>query len=187
MTMRILAISGSLRDASYNTALARAAVDEAPEGVGIVLYEELRHIVPYDADLDGEDAPEPVRDLRSRIEEADALLFVTPEYNGSVPGVLKNAVDWASRPPHGGAALWGKTAAVAGASTGQYGALWAQQDLRRILGIAGARVIEGDLPVSRAHEAFDGEGRLSNRIVAERLRSHLAALVEQTSPAALAA
>ncbi|HSF62085.1 MAG TPA: NAD(P)H-dependent oxidoreductase [Gaiellaceae bacterium] len=185
--MRILAVSGSLRDASYNTALARAAVGQAPEGVEIELYDRLRDVPLYDSDLDGEDAPEAVRDLRSRIERADALLLVTPEYNGSVPGVLKNAIDWASRPPRGGAALWGKTAAIAGATTGQYGALWAQQDLRRILGIAGARVIEGELPVPRAHEAFDGEGRLSNRIVAERLRSHLAALVEHAAPAALAA
>jgi chromate reductase len=187
VTVRILALSGSLRDASYNTALARAAVEEAPEGVEIELYEGLQDIPPYDGDLDGEDAPEPVRDLRARIERADALLFVTPEYNGSVPGVLKNAIDWASRPPRGGAALWGKTAAVAGATTGQYGALWAQQDLRRILGIAGARVLEGELPVPRAHEAFDAEGRLSNRIVAERLRSHLAALVERAAPVSLAA
>ena len=185
--MRILAISGSLRDASFNTALARAAIDQAPEGVEIELYDRLRDVPLYDDDLDGEDAPQPVRDLRSRIEEADALLFVTPEYNGSVPGVLKNAIDWASRPPKGSAALWGKTAAVAGASTGQHGALWAQQDLKRILGIAGARVIEGELPVPRAHDAFDGDGRLSNRIVAERLRGHLALLVEQAAPAALAA
>ena len=117
---------------------------------------------------------------------AHAVLFVTPEYNGSIPGVLKNAVDWASR-PHRDAALTGKTVAVAGATTGQYGAMWAQQDLRRVLGIAGARVVEGELPVPRAHEAFDSEGRLSSAIVAERLRAHLAALVEHAMPATIAA
>ena len=128
-----------------------------------------------------------MQDLRARIAAADALLLVTPEYNGSIPGVLKNAIDWASRPPRGGAVLWGKTVAVAGATTGQYGAIWAQQDLRRVLGIAGARVIDGDLPVARAQNVFDENGRLRDQVVAERLRMHLAALVAEAAPVALAA
>src|SRR5207253_1140517 len=99
--VRILAISGSLRADSYNTALARAAVELAPAGVEIELYSRLGEIPPYDADVDDDEAPEPVEDLRKRIASADAVLFVTPEYNGSVPGVLKNAIDWASRPPRG--------------------------------------------------------------------------------------
>jgi len=185
--MRILAISGSLRADSYNTALARAAAERAPAGTWFELYEGLAEIPPYDQDVDGEVAPDAVRDLREQIAAADALLVVTPEYNGSIPGVLKNAIDWASRPPRGEAAIWGKTVAVAGASTGQYGAMWAQQDLRRVLGIAGARVIEGELPVPRAHETFDSEGRLSNAIVAERLSTHLASLVANAIPAAIAA
>lgn len=184
--MRILAISGSLRDDSFNTALARAAAERASEGTRIELYDRLGEIPPYDADQDGGDAPEAVRDLRDRIAAADALLFVTPEYNGSIPGVLKNAVDWASR-PHREAALSGKTVAVAGAATGQYGAIWAQQDLRRILGIAGARVIEGELPVPRAHEVFDAARRLTSPVIAERLRSHLDSLVSEAAPATLAA
>ncbi len=185
--MRILAVSGSLRAESYNTALARAAVELAPLGVDVELYDGLVEIPLYDADRDGENAPEAVRDFRDRIASADALLVVTPEYNGSVSGVLKNAIDWASRPPGGDAAIWGKTVAVAGATTGQYGAIWAQQDLRRVLGIAGARVVAGELPVARAQNVFDESGRLRDQVVAERLRAHLAALVAEASPVALAA
>ena len=184
--MKVLAISGSLRAGSYNTALARAAREIAPAGVDIELYNELGALPPFDADTDGAEEPAAVHELRRQIRSADALLFVTPEYNGSIPGVLKNAVDWASR-PHRDAALSSKTVAVAGATPGQYGAMWAQQDLRRVLGIAGARVIDGELPVPRAHEVFDTEGRLVSPIVAERLRIHLAALVEQAVPVALAA
>jgi len=185
--VRILAIPGSLRDGSYNGSLARAAVELAPEGVDVEVYEDLAALPLYDADLDGEDSPEAVEDLRRRILEADALLLVTPEYNGSVSGVLKNAIDWASRPPRGGAALWGKSAAIAGVTTGQYGALWAQQDLKRILGIAGARVVGGELPVGRAENAFDESGRVVDTLLAERLRAHLeqlAADVHAALPAA---
>ena len=172
--MQVLAFSGSLRERSYNTALARAAADLAPAGVDVDLYDGLAELPPYDEDLDGEDAPGSVRELRERIAQADALLFVTPEYNGSIPGVLKNAIDWASRPPRGGAAIWGKTAAVAGATTGQYGAIWAQQDLRRVLGIAGARVIDGEVPVARAQHVFDESGQVTDTRVAARLAAHLA-------------
>jgi len=185
--MRLLAISGSLRYGSFNTGLARAAAELAPDGVDVELYEGLGALPPFDADADGDDAPIAVRNLRERMASADAVLFVTPEYNGSVPGVLKNAVDWASR-PRGDAALAGKTVAVAGATTGQYGALWAQQDLRRVLGIAGARVMEGDLPVARAAQGvFDESGRLVDAGVADRLRRHLESLVAEASPIALAA
>ena len=161
----------------------------APEGVEVELFERLGAIPHYDADLDLEDgeAPGAVRELREQIAAADAILFVTPEYNGSVSGVLKNAIDWASRPPGGGAALWGKTAAVAGATTGQYGAIWAQQDLRRVLGIAGARVIEGELPVARAQNAFDQAGQLTDALVAERLSAHLEVLVLEAAAVPIAA
>jgi chromate reductase len=179
--MRVLALSGSLRADSFNTALARAATELAPVGVEIDLYDRLGDLPPYDGDRDTlEGTPDAVVDLREHVEAADALLIVTPEYNGSISGVLKNAIDWASRPAGSGSVLWGKTAAIAGATTGQYGAIWAQQDLRRILGIAGARVIEGELPVSRAHLAFDEEGRLRDPIVAERVRAHVESLVHET-------
>jgi chromate reductase len=185
--MRILAVSGSLRDASYNTALARAAAERAPEGAELEVYDRLGELPLYDTDLDGEDAPQAVRDFRQAIVAADALFFVTPEYNGSISGVLKNAIDWASRPPRGGAALWGKTAAVAGATTGQYGAIWAQQDLRRVLGIAGARVIEGELPVAQAQNVFDSQGGLTDSLLGERLRTHLENLAHEAAAVALAA
>jgi chromate reductase, NAD(P)H dehydrogenase (quinone) len=185
--MKILAISGSLREASYNTALARAARELAPPGVEVELYERLARIPHYDQDLDqpGTAPPLAVRDLRERIEDADALLIVTPEYNGSVPGVLKNAIDWVSA-RHSGSWLRNKTVAIAGATTGQYGAIWAQQDLRKVLGITGARVIAGELPVSRAQTAFDSVGRLVDPLVEERLRSHIASLVAEAAPTPVA-
>lgn len=186
--MRLLVLSGSLRRESFNTALARATREVAPEGVEVEIYDGLGLIPHYDQDLDHEDVetPEPVADLRRRIEEADALLMITPEYNGATSGVLKNAIDWASA-RHRGSWLRNKTVAVAGASTGQYGALWAQQDLKRILGIAGARVVGGELPVSSAHQRFDAHGRLVDPLLAERLRDHLATLVHEAQPLEAAA
>ncbi|HUG64419.1 MAG TPA: NAD(P)H-dependent oxidoreductase [Gaiellaceae bacterium] len=182
--MRLLAVSGSLRAMSYNSALARAAADLAPAGVEVEVFDGLAALPMFDADIEGDDVAA-VRHLRESIAEADAVLFVTPEYNGSIPGVLKNAVDWASR-PRGEAALAGKTVAVAGASTGQYGALWAQQDLRRVLGVAGARVVCGDLPVGRAQSVCDPSGAPSP-IVAERLRNHIAELCREAAPLRAAA
>ena len=186
--MKVLAISGSLRAGSYNTALARAAAELAPDGVEIKVYDGLGLIPHYDEDLDQEgiETPASVAELRRRIDDADALLLVTPEYNGSTTGVLKNAIDWVSA-RHRGSWLRNKTVAVAGATTGEYGAIWAQQDLRRILGIAGARVVAGDFPLPRAYEAFDESGTLASPLVAERLRGHLAALVHEASPLHVAA
>ena len=184
--MRILAVSGSLRAGSYNAALARAAAEVAPSGIEVELYDGLGALPHYDADLDEEDAPPAVANLRERIAAADALLVVTPEYNGSIPGVLKNAIDWASR-PRGNAPLAGKTVAIAGATTGNYGAIWAQQDLRRVLGIAGARVTSGELPVARAQHAFDTDLRLADATVRERLESHLLALAAEAAPDLIAA
>jgi chromate reductase len=186
--VKLLAISGSLRAESYNTALARAAGDLVPDGVDVEVYEGLHTLPHYSQDLDevGSALPPEVDDLRRRIEEADALFIATPEYNGSVPGVLKNALDWLSA-RHRGSALAGKTVAIAGATTGQYGAIWAQQDLRKILGIAGARVVGGELPVSRAQLAFDEHGRLRDAQVAERLQRQLAELVAEAAPLSVAA
>ena len=166
--MKILGVSGSLRAGSFNTQLLRAAAADAPDGVEVELWDGLGDLPVYDQDLEA-DVPESVRRLREVWGSADAILFATPEYNGSVPGGLKNAIDWASR-PKGEAPLLNKTVAVIGASMGQFGALWAQQDLRRILGIAGARVVEGELPVARAHEGLDDA-------VLGALRAKLEALV----------
>jgi chromate reductase len=175
--MRILAVSGSLRESSFNTSLLRAALEAAPTGVELELWEGLSELPLYDEDLEG-DLPESVRRLRDDWASADAIFFSTPEYNGSVPGGLKNAIDWASR-PRLEAVLRNKPVAVVGASTGQFGALWAQQDLKRILGVAGARVVGTEIPVSRAHERFDAEGRLLDGEVFEQLRLHLTTLASE--------
>ena len=175
--MRVLAVSGSLRESSFNTSLLRAAVEAAPDGVELELWNGIGELPLYDEGLEG-DAPESVQRLRKDWAAADAILFATPEYNGSVPGGLKNAIDWASR-PRLEAVLRNKPVAVVGASTGQFGALWAQQDLKRILGIAGARVVGTEIPVSRAPERFDAEGRLLDGEVFEQLRLHLTTLASE--------
>jgi chromate reductase len=175
--MRILAVSGSLREGSFNTSLLRAALEAAPESVELELWEGLGELPLYDDDLEA-DVPVSVRRLREDWAAADAILFSTPEYNGSIPGGLKNAIDWASR-PRLEAVLRNKPVAVLGASTGQFGALWAQQDLKRILGIAGARVVGTEIPVARAHERFDAEGRLLDGEVFEQLRLHLTTLASE--------
>jgi chromate reductase, NAD(P)H dehydrogenase (quinone) len=184
--MRLLVVPGSLREGSFNAAIARAVRGLAPNGVAVEVYDGLRMLPPYDADADGEDVAASVQDLRRRIAAADGVLFVTPEYNGSVPGVLKNAIDWASR-PHRECALWGQTVAVAGATTGSYGAVWALADLRRILGIAGARVIDEEVSVSQAHTRVDDDGELADPTTAEHMRQLLAALVEVATPVSITA
>ncbi|HEY2769514.1 MAG TPA: NADPH-dependent FMN reductase [Solirubrobacteraceae bacterium] len=177
--MKILGISGSLRAASYNTALLRAAAELAPEGVEFELYDGLEALPPYNEDRDGDFPAPAARRLREQIAAADAVLFATPEYNGSVPGQLKNAVDWASRPRGKGAALWGKPAAVVGASAGEYGALWAQDHLRRALGIASARVLDVELPVAKAPLRFDDDGVLTDLEIRDHLAEIVGELVEQ--------
>src|SRR5439155_8135721 len=163
----------------FNTSLLRAAAEAAPEGVELELWEGLAELPLYDEELDTEDAPAAVRRLREAWSEADAILFATPEYNGSIPGGLKNAIDWASR-PRMDAALMNKTVAVVGASTGQFGAMWAQADLRKVLGTAGARVVGDELPVTRAHEKFDSSGRLLDGELFERLRLLLETLATES-------
>lgn len=184
--MRILAISGSLRRDSYNTALLREAAELAPAGVELELYEGLELLPPYNEDVDHEDPPAEGVRLREAIAAADGLLIATPEYNGSIPGQLKNAVDWASRPVRAGA-IWGKPMAVIGATTGSYGGIWAQADLRRSLGIAGARVIEVELPVAKVHERFDEQGRLTDDQLRERLAEIVRELAAASEPIAAAA
>jgi chromate reductase, NAD(P)H dehydrogenase (quinone) len=155
----ILGISGSLRKASHNTSLLRAAATVLPPGMELHIYGGLREIPPYDADRDAEPADPAVASLRRSIAEAAAVLIATPEFNGSIPGVLKNALDWASRPfPNN--AFQGKPVAVMGASTGLFGAAWAQADTRRVLGVVGADVIGRELPVGQAEDAFTADGGL---------------------------
>jgi chromate reductase, NAD(P)H dehydrogenase (quinone) len=157
--LRILGISGSLREGSHNTSLLRAAASALPPGVGLEIYDGLRGLPPYDADRDLEPAHPAVAKLRKAIAGADGVLIATPEFNGSIPGVLKNALDWASRPfPDN--ALRGKPVAVIGASAGLFGAVWAQADTRKVLGIIGADVIERELPIGQAEAAFTEGSRL---------------------------
>jgi len=187
--MRVLGITGSLRRDSYNHALLREAAERLPAGAELVEFGRLGEIPPYDADLEAEETPEPVEALRQAMREADAVLVATPEYNHSIPGVLKNALDWASRPA-GRSALTGTPAAVIGASTGMFGAVWAQAETRKVLGALGGRVVERELPVGRSAELHrDGRLELSPE-QSEQLESLLAELVaeaEQQSELAAAA
>jgi chromate reductase len=175
--VKILAISGSLRGSSYNTGLLRAAAEEAPGDVELVAWDGLREIPPYDADDDVQPGPAAVEALRAAVRDADAVLFATPEYNSSVPGALKNALDWASRPLATNA-FRNKPVAVIGSSTGMFGAVWAQAELRKVLGAMGARVADVELAVPRAHERFDDNGVLLEDEIRTGLRDALAALVE---------
>jgi chromate reductase len=157
--MRVLAVSGSLRRDSHNTRLLRAAAQQLPPGVELELYDRLKQIPPFDEDDEATPAGE-VQAWRAAIESADAVLFATPEYNSSIPGQLKNALDWASRPA-AQAALRNKPVAVIGASMSMFGALWAQAELRKVVSASGARVLDAELAVATAHEAFgDDDGLL---------------------------
>jgi chromate reductase, NAD(P)H dehydrogenase (quinone) len=174
--MRVLGITGSLRRDSYNHALLREAAERLPAGAELVEFDRLGEIPPYDADVEAEGTPEPVEALRQAMRDADAVLVATPEYNHSIPGVLKNTLDWASRPA-GQSALTGKPAAVIGASTGMFGAVWAQAETRKVLGALGGRVVEAELPVARAAELYRN-GRLElPPEQAEQLEGMLAELV----------
>jgi chromate reductase, NAD(P)H dehydrogenase (quinone) len=175
--MRVLGISGSLRSGSLNSALLRAAAERLPGGAELVEFERLREVPPYDEDLELEATPAVVEELRQAVREADAVLIATPEYNHSIPGQLKNALDWASRPA-GQSALNGKPAAAIGASTGMFGAVWAQAETRKVLGAMGGRVIEAELPIGHAGERYV-DGRLElEPVQSERLEEILAELVE---------
>jgi chromate reductase len=186
--MRVLGISGSLRRDSHNTKLLRAAGEllEA-EGADFVLYDGLREIPPYDEDDDGDSGPAAVERLREAVAEADAVVFSTPEYNHSIPGQLKNAVDWLSRPIATNV-LRNKPVIVVGASTGMFGAVWAQAELKKVLGATGARVShKPEVPVGQAHTRFDDGGRLTDEQVEEQIREAVRALVAETQPAQVAA
>jgi chromate reductase, NAD(P)H dehydrogenase (quinone) len=184
--MRILGISGSLRRDSHNTALLRAAAEMLPPGVELELFDGLRDVPPYDADFDTPELQGPgVEALKEAIERADAILIATPEYNHSIPGVLKNALDWASRPVNR-SVLRGKPVAVVGASTGLFGAVWSQAETRKVLASMGADVVDRELPVMQAHTQFDEYGNLREEDLRGQLADHLAALVESAGDRAAA-
>ncbi|MGH7881963.1 MAG: NADPH-dependent FMN reductase [Candidatus Dormibacteraceae bacterium] len=187
-TLQILAISGSLRRGSFNTALLREAANLAPTNMKIELYQGLRDIPPYDEDQRAHGDPESVISLKRQIAAADGLLIATPEYNGSVPGVLKNAIDWVSRPPE--PPLPGKVVAVVGASMSQFGTMRAQLHLQDILTAVGALTMPAPaVLIGQAHERFTEDGRLTDQTSREFLTQLLTELArwvrlwaEQKSP-----
>src|SRR5215204_691791 len=179
--MRLLGIAGSLRKESWNLKLLLAAAELVPEDVEFEVWDGLKAVPPYDEDDDGPLAPPPVAKLRAAIAGADAVLVATPEYNSSVPGQLKNALDWASR-PFATNPLRFKPVAVVGASTGAFGAVWAQAELRKVLSATGARVVEGDVALGHAPERFDKHARLVDEDVREQLEEVVSELVEAAMP-----
>jgi chromate reductase, NAD(P)H dehydrogenase (quinone) len=173
--MQLLGVSGSLRRGSYNSALLRAVAAECP-GVALVVWRGLAGIPAFDEDCESTPPPA-VGGLRDAIARSDAVLIATPEYNASVPGALKNALDWVSR-PWAENVLRNKPVAVAGVSQGVFGGVWAQAELRKILATIGARVLDVELSLARAQEAFAADGSLQDARVAARLREIVAGLAE---------
>jgi chromate reductase, NAD(P)H dehydrogenase (quinone) len=169
--MRVLGISGSLRAGSHNTELLRAAADLLPPGVQLEVYQGLAAIPPYSEDSEGA-PPESLVELKEAIAAADAVLFSTPEYNHSIPGQLKNALDWVSR-PHADNPVNGKPVAVVGASTGMFGAVWAQAELRKVAAALGGRVIDREFPLANADDAFTPAGELVDPALREALKDLL--------------
>src|SRR6476659_1959646 len=177
--MQILGISGSLRRGSHNRRLLRAAGDALPPGAVLVEWEGLAGLPAFDEDLEAS-PPEPVQELFDAIEDADALLIATPEYNASLPGALKNALDWASRPfPDN--VLKDKPAAVIGASTGLFGAVWAQAEVRKVLKASGAHVLESELPIGLADGAFTEDGALADPDLSTRLADVVSDLAREVA------
>jgi chromate reductase, NAD(P)H dehydrogenase (quinone) len=184
--VKILGIAGSLRAGSYNNALLRAARELAPVGTELVEY-DVRDLPHYDGDVEAAGDPETVAAFKDAIREADALLIATPEYNRGLPGALKNAIDWASRPPLA-SPLARKPVAIMGASTGLGGTARAQQQLRDALEFPGATVLEEpEVLVREAFLRFDEDGELADDEVRAEIASLLAALVRVTEGVTLAA
>jgi chromate reductase len=177
LSLRVLGIAGSLRAGSYNRALLRAAQELAPEGMTITTF-KLDAIPSYNADVEAQGFPAPVVAFKAAIAEADALLIATPEYNHSIPGVLKNAIDWASRPARS-TPLYGKTAAIMGASTGVVGTARAQQHLRLVFSYLNMLVFnQPEVLVGRARDKFDANGHLTDEPTRQFLAQFLQAFMQ---------
>jgi len=177
--VKVLGISGSLRRDSYNTKLLRAAEELLPPFVEFELFDGLKAIPPYDEEDDVHPGPEAVEALRRAVAEADAIVFATPEYNSSIPGQLKNAIDWLSRPLATNP-LRNKPVVVIGASTGAFGAVWSQAELRKVLGATGARVVEAEVAVGHAPTRFDEQGSLVDEELRDQLAEALDVLLAET-------
>jgi chromate reductase, NAD(P)H dehydrogenase (quinone) len=176
--MRVLGIAGSVRRDSHNRQLLLAAAAALPPGAELETWDRLAELPHFSEDLEAGPGPAVVRELRDAVAAADAVVIATPEYNAGVPGVLKNALDWLSR-PFDAHPLRDKPVAVIGASTGLFGALWAQAEVRRVAAHLGARVIERELPVGQAHAAFAEHGGLHDAELAAALRDLLAELIAE--------
>ncbi|MGZ8562197.1 MAG: NADPH-dependent FMN reductase [Candidatus Limnocylindria bacterium] len=171
---RILGIAGSLRGASYNRALLRAAVEVAPSGVEVTTFDELGEVPFYDGDVEAAGEPAPVHDLRAAIEAADAVLLVTPEYNDGTSAVLKNAIDWASRPPQ--RTIAGKVIAVMGSSVTPSGARGGIESVKRSLRRAGSEVLDEQVTIPSVAGAFDEKLHLTDDLVRAEVAGLLATL-----------
>lgn len=183
--MKILGLSGSLRRNSHNTRLLLGTSGLLPGGTELELFDQLSSVPPYNEDEE-HTAPPSVIALKQAIADADAVLVATPEYNGSIPGVLKNALDWVSAPV-AESPLKGKPAAVIGSSTGLFGAVWAQADARKVLTTIGARVVDRELPLGQADEALGEAGLPIDREMVEALSATLDELIEMARPQRAAA
>jgi NAD(P)H-dependent FMN reductase len=182
--IKILALVGSLRGASVNRQLAELAAESAPEGVSVTVYRGLGaglgDLPFYNEDIDSPaEVPAAVTALRAAAADADAALVVTPEYNGSIPGVLKNAIDWLSR-PFGSGALKDKPLAVVGGAFGQYGGVWGHDETRKSFGIAGSRVVDS-LKLSVPFKSLDGKHPRENAEVAANIRTIVGKLAAEVS------
>ena len=182
--IHILGFAGSLRKQSYNRALLSAAHEMAPDDATLEIF-DLEGIPPFNQDLEYE-PPEKVKDFKARIRAADAILIVTPEYNYSIPGVLKNAIDWVSR-PYGDNALERKPVAVMGASIGMLGTARAQYDLRRSFVFLNMYPMnQPEVMVSFAQDKIDSNGRVTDEKTLKKIRELLEGLVRWTKRTKLA-
>ena len=183
--MKVLGISGSLRRDSFNTKLLRAAGELLPAFADFEVWDGLKAVPPYDEEDDVQPRPSAVEDLKRAIAEADAVVFATPEYNASIPGQLKNAVDWLSRPLATNP-LRNKPVVVVGASSGAFGAVWSQAELRKVLGVTGARVVDAEVAVGHAPTRFDEDGALADEEIRDQLAAALDMLLAETPARELA-
>jgi NAD(P)H-dependent FMN reductase len=178
--IKVLGLVGSLRAASINRQIAELATEVAPDGVAVTIFEGLGDLPFYNEDIDNDaDVPAAVTALRSAAADADAALVVTPEYNGSIPAVIKNAIDWLSR-PFGDSALKGKPLAVIGGAYGQYGGVWAHDETRKSFGIAGPRVVES-IKLSVPFGTLNGQHPREHAEVTANVRDAVGKLVAEVN------